>query len=98
MKLDRLFPKLGIDIGGFTPTSRHIEGIVEMMLDATRKYGVPLTEDRLFGWHAALFPTGWNAIQNTVVNWRPASAGAMQVVSGPIGREKVHLKHRMPPA
>lgn len=85
--------RLGIDIGGLMPTSRDVEGIVEMMLDATQNYAVPLTMARLFGWHAALFPTGWSGMhQITVGGWRPASAGAMQIVSGPISRETVHFE------
>jgi len=85
--------RLGIDIGGTAPVSRAVEGVVEMMLDATRKYTEPLTEDRLFGWHAALFPTGRSAMRRiTVGAWRPAEAGPMQVVSGPLGRERVHFE------
>ena len=85
--------RLGIEEGGTAPVSRAVEGIVEMMLDATRKYADPLTVDRLFGWHAALFPTGRTGMRKiTVGAWRPAEAGAMQVVSGPLGREKVHFE------
>ena len=85
--------RLGIDIGGLMPTSRDVDGIVDMMLDATQKYTDPLTRERLFGWHAALFPTGWSGMhQITVGTWRPKSAGAMQIVSGPISRETIHFE------
>ena len=85
--------RLGLDIAGLIPTSRHIEGIVEMMLDATQKFSRPLTKDRLFGWHAALFPTGRSGMHKiTVGGWRTAETGAMQVVSGHAGREKVHFE------
>lgn len=85
--------RLGIDIGGLTPTNRHIEGIVEMMLDATQHYQEPLTDDRLFGWHGALFPTGRSGLHKiTVGAWRPYEAGPMQVVSGPMGRENIHFE------
>ncbi len=85
--------RLGIDIAGLMPASRDIEGIVEMMLDATQQFTKPLTENRLFGWHAALFPTGHSGIHKiTVGGWRTVDAGSMQVVSGPIGREKVHFE------
>jgi Fic family protein len=85
--------RLGIDIGGITPVSRHIDGIVEMMLDATQNYSQPLTIDRLFGWHATLFPTGRSGLRSIPVGaWRSDEAGPMQVVSGPIGHEKVHFE------
>jgi len=84
--------KLGIDAGGTASINRHVEGIVEMMLDATQHYDNPLTKDRLFGWHAALFPTGRSGMHAiTVGGWRLPEAGAMQIVSGAIGREKVHF-------
>lgn len=98
-KLDRdqvrssLARRLGIDIGALTPTDRNVEGVVEMMLDATQKYSGPLTKERLFGWHAALFPTGRSGMNKiTIGAWRTGKAGPMQVVSGPIGREKVHYE------
>jgi Fic family protein len=76
---------------------RNVEGVVDMMLDATTNYAQPLTVDRLFGWHAALFPTGRSGLHKiTVGNWRNDSGGPMQVVSGPIGRQKVH--YEAPPA
>lgn len=85
--------RLGIDIGGTTLVNRHIEGIVEMMLDATQRYAEPLTKGRLIGWHAALFPTGFSGSRKiTVGGWRTPEAGAMQVVSGYVGREKVHFE------
>jgi Fic family protein len=85
--------RLGVDIGGLTPADRNVEGIVEMMLDATEKYDEPLTADRLFDWHAALFPTGRSGIRKiTVGNWRPQEAAPMQVVSGPEGRQRVHFE------
>ena len=89
--------RLGMDVGGFVPTDRDVEGVVEMMLDATGNYAKPLTEDRLFGWHVALFPTGRSGMRKIHVgDWRNDSDGPMQVVSGPFGREKVH--YEAPPA
>jgi Fic family protein len=89
--------KLGLDIGALAPADRHVEGVVEMMLDATRNFVAPLSTLRLFGWHAALFPTGYSGLrQITVGAWRTDSTGSMQVVSGAIGREKVH--YEAPPA
>ena len=85
--------RLGVDIGALTPAERNVEGIVEMMLDATGKYNTPLTSERLFGWHAALFPTGRSGMNKiTVGDWRTEESGPMQVVSGPIGREHVHYE------
>ena len=85
--------RLGIDIGGLTPADRHVEGIVEMMLDATQKYKEPLTDERLFAWHAAMFPTGRSGMKKiTVGAWRDDKSGPMQVVSGPLGRERVHYQ------
>jgi Fic family protein len=85
--------RLGMDIGALAPIDRHVEGVVEMMLDATENHGKALTEDRLFGWHAALFPTGRVGIHKiTVGDWRKDQSGPMQVVSGPIGREHVHYQ------
>lgn len=85
--------RLGIDVAGLVPASRNVEGIVEMMLDATQQYSQPLTAERLFDWHAALFPTGRSGMSKiTVGAWRPESVGAMQVVSGAIGRERVHFE------
>lgn len=85
--------RLGMDIPGLTPASRDVEGIVEMMLDATQSFSKPLTSKRLFDWHAALFPTGRSGMHSIIVgNWRDDSNGPMQVVSGPIGHEKVHFE------
>ncbi|MGT2440887.1 Fic family protein [Bradyrhizobium betae] len=85
--------RLGVDIGALTPAERNVEGIVEMMLDATAKYNAPLTSERLFGWHAALFPTGRSGMSKiTVGAWRTEESGPMQVVSGPMGRERVHYE------
>ena len=89
--------RLGMDVGGLVPAERNVEGIVEMMLDATGNYAELLTVERLFGWHAALFPTGRSGMRKIVVGaWRDDSSGPMQVVSGPIGKEKEHYEG--PPA
>lgn len=85
--------RLGIDIGGAVKVSRAVDGIVEMMLDATRNYKKRLDKERLFAWHAALFPTGRSGMRKiTVGAWRTPEAGPMQVVSGALGREKVHYE------
>lgn len=85
--------RLGLDAGGLVPASRAVEGVVEMMLDAARYHDQELTAERLFGWHAALFPSGRSGMRRiTVGTWRPAEAGPMQVVSGPVGRETVHFE------
>ena len=85
--------RLGIDIAGSVESERNVEGIVEMMLDATQRNDLPLTKDRLFGWHSALFPTGWsNLYKITVAGWRKDTTGPMQVISGPMGKEKVHYQ------
>ncbi len=85
--------RLGLDIGALTPADRDVEGVVEMMLDATQRYQEQLTEERLFGWHASLFPTGRSGMQKIRVGaWRDESSGPMQVVSGPIGKERVHYE------
>jgi len=85
--------RLGIDIGALTPADRDVEGIVEMMLDATQKYHKPLTKKRLFGWHAALFPTGRSGMHKIKVGaWRDHSSDPMRVVSGAIGQERVHYE------
>jgi Fic family protein len=89
--------RLGMDIGAITPADRHVEGVVEMMLDATQKYSSPLTARRLYDWHAALFPTGRSGMRHiTVGTWRETRADPMQVVSGPVGREQIH--YEAPPA
>ncbi len=83
--------RLGLDISGLPDASRDVEGVVEMMLDATQNYNAPLTKDRICGWHAALFPTGRSGMHKiTVGEWRNDESGPMRVVSGPMGREKVH--------
>lgn len=85
--------RLGIDMAGLIPVSRDVEGIVEMMLDATQQFSKPLTQDRLFGWHAALFPTGRSGMHRIAVGqWRGDDTGPMQVISGPIGHEKIHFE------
>jgi Fic family protein len=85
--------RLGIDIGGLRPADRHVEGVVEMMLDATQRYDQALTSERLFGWHASLFPAGRSGMHRIRVGaWRDDSASPMQVVSGPVGRERVHFE------
>ncbi len=85
--------RLSMDIGGLTPADRNVEGIVEMMLDATRRYDEPLTAERLFAWHASLFPTGRSGMTRIRVGaWRNDSAGPMQVVSAPLGKERVHFQ------
>ena len=88
--------RLGIDIGALAPADRNVEGIVEVMLDATRNFVAALTQERLFGWHAALFPTGRSGlVKIRVGDWRNDRGGPMQVVSGAIGRERIHYT---PPA
>jgi Fic family protein len=85
--------RLGLDIGGLTAADRHVEGVVETMLDATQRYAEPLTEERLFGWHAAMFPAGRSGMARIKVGaWRDDESGPMQVVSGPMGRERVHYE------
>jgi Fic family protein len=89
--------RLGMDIGGLIPADRHVEGVVEMMLDATQNYATPLNADRLFAWHAAMFPTGRSGMTPIAVGaWRNDENGPMEVVSGPLGRERVH--YQAPPA
>jgi len=89
--------RLGMDVGGLISADRGVEGVVEMMLDATSNYAEALNEERLFAWHAALFPTGRSGMTKILVGrWRDDSEGPMQVVSGSVGREKVH--YEAPPA
>lgn len=89
--------RLGIAAAGLVPSDRKVDGVVEMMLDATGNYDKPLTEERLFAWHTALFPAGRDGLRRiSVGSWRDDSGGPMQVVSGPIGRENVH--YQAPPA
>lgn len=85
--------RLGMDAGGLTEPDRNVEGVVEMMLDATENFARPLSAERLFGWHAALFPTGYSGMNKIIVgSWRDDRDGPMQVVSGPYGRERVHYE------
>jgi Fic family protein len=85
--------RLGMDIGALKPADRNVEGIVEMMLDATRHFDQPLTAERLFAWHASLFPSGRSSMNKIRAGaWRDDSTGPMEVVSGPIGKEKVHFQ------
>jgi Fic family protein len=89
--------RLGVDIGALAPVDRHVEGVVEMVLDATVQCAAPLTVERLFGWHAALFPTGYSGLAKIRVGaWRDDADGPMQVVSGPVHRQRVH--YEAPPA
>ena len=89
--------RLGVDIGAVAPVDRHVEGVVELVLDATTRAAMPLTTERLFGWHAALFPTGYSGMTRiSVGQWRTDAEGPMQVVSGHVARRKVHF--RAPPA
>lgn len=85
--------RLGMDIGALKPADRHVEGVVEMMLDATRHYDQPLTAERLFSWHASLFPTGRSGMTKIRVGaWRDDGTGPMEVVSGPVGKVHVHFQ------
>lgn len=89
--------RLGVEVAATAPVDRHVEGMVDMVLDATANAAQPLTAERLFGWHAALFPTGYSGLSRLrVAAWRDDAAGPMQVVSGPIGRQRVH--YQAPPA
>jgi Fic family protein len=85
--------RLGINIGGLKPADRNVEGVVEMMVDATRNHDEPLTEERLYGWQASLFPTGRSGMKRIRTGaWRDASSDPMQVVSGAVGHERVHFE------
>ena len=89
--------RLGMDVGGLPIPDRNVEGAVELMLDATENYAEPLTAERLESWQAALFPTGRSGLRSIITGaWRDDATGPMQVVSGPIGRERVHFE--APPA
>ena len=84
--------RLGVDIGALAPVDRHVEGVVAMVLDATGRCDAPLTAARLFGWHGALFPTGYSGVARIRVGaWRDDAAGPMEVVSGPVQRQRVHF-------
>src|SRR6267154_3406382 len=85
--------RLGMDAGALAPADRNVEGVVEMMLDATQNFAKPLTDERLFGWNASLFPTGRSNMRKIVVGaWRDDATGPMQVVSGLEGRPKIHYE------
>jgi Fic family protein len=85
--------RLGVDIGALAPVDRHVEGVVELVMDATANSRAPVTRERLFGWHAALFPTGYAGLDRIKVGgWRDDASGPMQVVSGPVGRQRVHFE------
>lgn len=89
--------RLGVDIGALAPVDRHVEGVVEMVLDATANCAATVSYERLFGWHAALFPTGYSGMSRiTIGAWRDDLGGPMQVISGPIGRQNIHFE--APPA
>lgn len=85
--------RLGVDIGALAPLDHHVEGVVEMVLDATTNCHAPVSQERLFGWHAALFPTGYAGLTKIKVGgWRDDASGPMQVVSGRMGRQRVHFE------
>lgn len=85
--------RLGVDIGALAPVDRHVEGVAEMVLDATGNCHAVVSRERLFGWHAALFSTGYSGLPRIKVGgWRDDASDPMQVVSGPIGRQQVHFE------
>ena len=85
--------RLGVDIGALAAVDRQVEGVVEMVLDATANCNTPVTRDRLFGWHAALFPAGYSGLSRiNLGGWRDDATGPMRVVSGPLGRQRVHFE------
>ena len=85
--------RLGMDVAATPQVDRNVEGVVDMMLDATQNYRTPLTADRLFGWHAALFPMGHSGMSRIMVGaWRKDEKGPMQVISNPYGRQRVHYE------
>ncbi len=85
--------RLGVDIGALASVDRHVDGVVDMVLDATANCHAPMSRERLFGWHAALFPTSYSGLSRIKVGaWRDDASGPMQVVSGPIGRQRVHFE------
>jgi len=85
--------RLGLEISGLVASDRNVDGVVDMMLDATRNYDKELNKDRLFSWHSSLFPSGYSGINKIITaNWRNDSTGPMQVVSGPVSKEKVHFQ------
>lgn len=89
--------RLGMEVSGLVPSDRNVDGVVDMMMDATQNYESGMTADRLFGWHSALFPSGRSGLYKIIAGkWRDDSTGPMQVVSGALGKEKVH--YQAPPA
>ena len=85
--------RLGLDISGLVYSERNVDGIVDLMLDATKKYDKELTKERLFSWHASLFPAGQSGMYKIITgNWRDDSTGPMQVVSGALGKERIHYQ------
>ncbi len=85
--------RLGIETGGTVAAERDVEGVVEMTLDATQNFSKPLSDERLFAWHSALFPTGRSGMRRIILGaWRDDAGGPMQVVSGPVGKERVHYE------
>jgi len=85
--------RLGMDIAGLIPSDRHVDGVVDMVLDAIEKHKEPLTKERVFDWHFSLFPTGRSGMfKINVGNWRDDATGEMQVVSGAMGKEKIHFQ------
>lgn len=84
---------LGMDVAGLVSSDKNVDGVVEMLLDATQNYEEPLTKERLFNWHCSLFPTERNGMYKLIVgNWRDDYHGAMQIVSGAMGKENVHFQ------
>ncbi len=84
--------RLSLDVSGLPDADRHVDGMVEMMLDASQNYREHLDKERLMSWHNALFPAGYSGIRRTAIGrWRDDATGPMQVVSGPMGRETVHF-------
>ena len=89
--------RLGLDVSGLVLSDKNVDGVVEMMIDATENFDEPLSENRLFAWHNALFPTGYSGMHKVLAGqWRDDSTGPMQVVSGPMGKENVH--YQAPPS
>lgn len=85
--------RLGLEISGSVESDHNVDGMVDMMMDAMQHFDKPLTSDRLFNWHSALFPAGRSGMYKiTVADWRNDSTGPMQVVSGAMGKEKVHYQ------
>lgn len=85
--------RLGMDIGGLIPSDRNVDGVVDMIMDAVKKYSEPISKERLYNWHYSLFPTGKSGMFDIIIGrWRDDSTGPMQVVSGPAGRERVHFQ------